>query len=59
MKMIEQESMVKRMRDVQNQLNEGFEGAKCQQEKTYIKRELEKLKRKREETKTGYNLAKK
>ena len=47
MRTIEKESTVKRMREIRNQLNKKFEDMKFQEEKTYVKQELEKLKRKR------------
>lgn len=47
MKTIEKESMVKRMREIRDQLNKRFEDMDYQEEKAYIKQELEKLKKKR------------
>ena len=47
MKTIEKESMVKRMREIRDQLNRKFENMNYQEEKSYIKKELEKLKKKR------------
>ncbi len=47
MKTIEKESMVKRMREIRDQLNKEFAGMDYQEEKAYIKRELEELKTKR------------
>lgn len=47
MKTIEKESMVKRMRAIPDPLNKKFEDMDYQEEKAYIKQELEALKRKR------------
>lgn len=46
MKTIEKESMIKRMREIREQLNKKFEDMEYEEEKAYIKQELEKLKRK-------------
>jgi len=48
MKTIEKVSMVKRMREIRDQLNKEFADMEYQEEKAYIKRELEELKAKRE-----------
>ncbi|MEK6479686.1 hypothetical protein WJR50_19240 [Catalinimonas sp. 4WD22] len=48
MSTIEKESMVKRMRAIREELNEQFEHMSFQQEKSYIKKELTMLKKKRE-----------
>ncbi len=47
MKTIEKESMVKRMREIRDQLNIKFEEMDYHEEKAYIKQELEALKKKR------------
>lgn len=47
MKTIEKESMVKRMRAIRDQLNRKFEDMDYEEEKAYLKRELEELKKKR------------
>lgn len=46
MKTIEK-NMVKQMRAIRDQLNKDFENMNYEEEKAYIKQELEKLKRKR------------
>lgn len=50
MKTIEKESMIKRMREIRDQLNKKFEDMEFHEEKAYIKQELEELKKKRKAT---------
>lgn len=47
MKTIEKESMVKKMREIRDELNKKFTDMDYQEEKAYIKQELERLKKKR------------
>lgn len=47
MKTTEKESMVMRMRQIRDQLNEKIVDMSFQEEKTYIKQELSALKKKR------------
>ena len=47
MKTTEKESMVMRMRQIRDQLNEKIADMSFQEEKTYIKQELSALKKKR------------
>lgn len=47
MKTIEKTSMVKKMREIRDQLNKKLEDMDYYEEKAYIKKELEKLKARR------------
>ena len=54
MKTIEKQGSIKKMREIRDQLNKQFVDMTYEEEKKYIKKELEKLKRKTSDKKTNH-----